>query len=151
MPSLFEVMGKLIGAGKHASPVTLKTFFVSEPPIGELTVPQYLGRLAAAATSIINTQAYGRVIYDLAVRRELIVIGEDMVNVAYDLPVDAPPEAQIEEAEQRLYDIADKGKYGSGFMPSATPRPTPSRWRPRPMSAKAGCRACPRASRTSTE
>ena len=113
---LFEVMAKLIQAGKHASPITLKTFFDSEPPIGELTVAQYLGRLAAAATTIINAQAYGRTIYDLAVRRELIVIGEDMVNVAYDSPVDAPPETQIESAESRLYDLADKGKYGSGFM-----------------------------------
>jgi replicative DNA helicase len=113
---LFEVMSKLIGAGKHASPITLKTFFDSEPPIGELTVAQYLGRLAAAATTIINAQAYGRAIYDLAVRRELIVIGEDLVNVAYDSPVDAPPETQIEAAESRLYDLADKGKYGSGFM-----------------------------------
>ena len=113
---LYEVMAKLIQAGKHASPITLKTFFDSEPPIGELTVAQYLGRLAAAATTIINAQAYGRAIYDLAVRRELIIIGEDMVNVAYDSPVDAPPEAQIEVAEQRLYDLADKGKYGSGFM-----------------------------------
>ena len=85
-------MGKLVQAGKHASPITLKTFFDSEPPIGQLTVAQYLGRLAAAATTIINAQAYGRTIYDLAVRRELIVIGEDMVNFAYDLPVDAPPE-----------------------------------------------------------
>ena len=113
---LFEIMGKLIGMGKHASPITLKTFFDSEPPIGELTVPQYLGRLAAAATTIINAAAYGRVIYDLAVRRELIVIGGDLVNVAYDSPVEAPPETQIEEAEQRLFDLADKGKYGSGFM-----------------------------------
>ena len=113
---LFEIMGKLIGMGKHASPITLKTFFNSEPPIGELTVPQYLGRLAAAAATIINAAAYGRVIYDLAVRRELIVIGGDLVNVAYDLPVEAPPETQIEEAEQRLFDLADKGKYGSGFM-----------------------------------
>jgi replicative DNA helicase len=113
---LFEVMAKLIGAGKHASPITLKTFFDSEPPIGTLTVAQYLGRLAAAATTIINAQAYGRTIYDLAVRRELIVIGEDMVNLAYDSPVDAAPEHQIEIAESRLYDLADKGKYGSGLM-----------------------------------
>ena len=49
-------------------------------------------------------------------RRELIVIGEDMVNLAYDSPVDAAPEQQIETAESRLYDLADKGKYGSGFM-----------------------------------
>jgi replicative DNA helicase len=113
---LFDVMAKLVQAGKHASPITLKTFFESEPPIGELTVAQYLGRLAANATSIINAEAYGRAIYDLAVRRELILIGEDLVNVAYDSPVDAPPESQIEEAEQRLFNLADKGKYGSGFM-----------------------------------
>src|SRR5579883_2441935 len=113
---LYEVMAKLIQAGKHASPITLKTFFESEPPIGELTVAQYLGRLAAAATTIINAQVYGRIVHDLAVRRELIVVGEDLVNTAYDSPVDVPPEAQIEQAEQRLYDLADKGKYGSGFM-----------------------------------
>ncbi len=113
---LFEVMAKLIQAGKHASPITLKTFFDSEPPIGQLTVAQYLGRLAANATTIINAEAYGRTIYDLAIRRELIIVGEDMVNLAYDLPVDAPPEKQIEESEQRLFDLADKGKYGSGFM-----------------------------------
>ena len=113
---LFEVMSKLVQAGKHASPITLKTFFDTEPPIGQLTVAQYLGRLAAAATTIINAQAYGRTIYDLAVRRELIVIGEDMVNLAYDSPVDAPPETQIEAVESRLFGLADKGKYGSGFM-----------------------------------
>ena len=96
---LYEVMAKLIQVGKHASPITLKTFFDTEPPIGSLTVAQYLGRLAAAATTIINAHAYGRTIYDLAVRRELIVVGEDMVNVAYNSPVDAPPEAQIEAAE----------------------------------------------------
>ena len=72
---LYEVMGKLIHAGKHASPITLKTFFVSDPPIGDLTVAQYLGRLAANATTVINAQAYGRTIYDLAVRRDLIIIG----------------------------------------------------------------------------
>src|SRR5437870_3914317 len=52
---LFDVMAKLIQAGKHASPITLKTFFASEPPIGDISVAQYLGRLAANATTIINT------------------------------------------------------------------------------------------------
>ena len=55
------------------------------------TVPQYLGRLAAKATTIINAEDYGRTIYDLATRRQLILIGEDMVNDAYDAPVDVPP------------------------------------------------------------
>ena len=37
-----------------------------DEPVGELTVPQYLGRLAANATTIINAEDYGRTIYDLA-------------------------------------------------------------------------------------
>jgi len=117
---IYETALKLIMAGKRATPITLKTFFEHEEPIGDLTVPQYLGRLAANATTIINAGDYGRTIYDLSVRRNLIIIGEDMVNQAYDSPVDAPPAVQIEEAEQRLYELAETGKYGSGFEPFST-------------------------------
>src|SRR5207237_6178723 len=55
-------------------------------------------------------------IYDLAIRRDLIQIGEDMVNVAYDAPVDFAPQEQIEDAERRLYDLAEIGRYGGGFQ-----------------------------------
>jgi len=113
---IYETAAKFIQSGKHATPITLKSFFDNEEAIGSVTVPQYLGRLAAHATSIINAEDYGRTIYDLSVRRDLIILGEDMVNVAYDSPVDMPPEKQIEETEQRLYGLAERGKYGSGFM-----------------------------------
>ncbi len=112
---IYEVASKLIEKGKQATPITLKTFFENEEPVGELTVPQYLGRLAANATTIINARDYGKTIHDLAVRRNLIRLGEDMVNAAYDAPVDFPPEEQIEAAEQRLYQLAELGKYGQGF------------------------------------
>jgi replicative DNA helicase len=114
---IYENASKLILGGKRATPITLKTYFEKEAPEGELTVPQYLGRLAANATTIINAEDYGRTIYDLAIRRQLIEIGEAMVNVAYDSPVDAPPEVQIEDTEQKLFEIAETGKYGSGFEP----------------------------------
>ena len=114
---IFAVTAKLIQAGKQATPITLRTFFENAEPIdATLTVPQYLGRLAANATTIINAYDYGRTIYDLAVRRHLIMIGEDMVNVAFDSPVDQPPKAQIEEAEGRLYKLAEGDKYGQGFQ-----------------------------------
>src|SRR5262249_23673418 len=47
-------------------------------------------------------------IHDLATRRSLILIGEDMVNAAYDAPVDFPPKEQIEEAERRLYALVER-------------------------------------------
>ena len=59
---------------------------------------------------------YGRTVYDLAIRRDLIQIGEEMVNIAFDAPVDFAPRDQIEDAERRLYDLAETGRYGGGFQ-----------------------------------
>src|SRR5438105_13193899 len=113
---IYEIARSLIRTGKLASPVTLKTFLPAEIDSAGLTLAQYLARLAAEATTIINAVDYGRTIYDLAIRRELITIGEDMVNVAFDAPVDFAPADQIEDAERRLYELAEVGRYGGGFQ-----------------------------------
>ncbi|MFZ1103681.1 MAG: DnaB-like helicase N-terminal domain-containing protein [Hyphomicrobiaceae bacterium] len=61
---IYETAAKLIASGKQATPITLKTFFKtffeSAEPIGSgLSVPAYLGQLAANATTIINVRDYG--------------------------------------------------------------------------------------------
>jgi len=112
---IFQVAGEIIRANKVASPVTIKTFLPAELAIGDITLAQYLARLAAEATTIINAEDYGRTVYDLAIRRALIGIGEDMVNVAYDAEVAETPNTQIEEAERRLFELAEKGHYDGGF------------------------------------
>src|SRR5690242_18440101 len=113
---IFELAGGLIRASKIATPVTLKTFLPGDVDIAGLSLNQYLARLAAEATTIINAEDYGRTIYDLAVRRDLIAIGEDMVNLAYDAPVDSTPTQHIEDAERRLYEIAETGRFDTGFQ-----------------------------------
>jgi replicative DNA helicase len=113
---IYEIAGSLVRAGKVASPVTLKTFLPADADIGGLTVSQYLARLAAEATTVINAADYGRTIYDLSLRRALIVIGEEMVNEAYDAPVDSAPAKQIEDAEKKLYEVAESGRYEGGFQ-----------------------------------
>jgi replicative DNA helicase len=115
---IYEVAGKLIRAGKVATPLTVKTF-LGEEPIAELAPVEYLARLAANATTIINTEDYGRVVFDLAVRRQLIAIGEDMVNEAYEAPPETTPRVQIEAVERRLYELAETGRYDQGFTPFA--------------------------------
>src|ERR1700756_1553407 len=114
--TIYETAGSLIRMGKVATPVTLKTFLPAETDIGGMTVSQYLARLAAEATTIINAQDYGRTVYDMALRRDLIRIGEDMVNVAFDAPVDFAPRAQIEDAERQLYELSETGRYDGGFQ-----------------------------------
>ena len=112
---IYENAGKLIHAGKIATAITLKNF-LPDQDLGGMTVAQYLVRLTQSATTIINAIEYGRVIYDLALRRNLIIIGEDMVNLAFDAPVEANPRAQIEEAERKLFTLAESGRYEGGFQ-----------------------------------
>ena len=114
--TIFETASSLIRMGKVATPVTLKTFLPADTDIGGMTVGQYLARLAAEATTIINAQDYGRTVYDMSLRRDLIRIGEDMVNVAFDAPVDFTPRTQIEDAERQLYELAESGRYDGGFQ-----------------------------------
>jgi replicative DNA helicase len=112
---IFELSGNLIRASKIATPVTLKTFLAEDLNIAGLSLNQYLALLVAEATTIINSEDYGRTIYDLSVRRDLIAIGEDMVNLAYAAPVDMAAGDQIEIAERQLYEVAETGHYGRGF------------------------------------
>lgn len=112
---IFEVAGELVRMGKIATPITLKTFLPAGEKVGDITVAHYLVRLAAEAVTVINAVDYGRAIYDLATRRALITVGEDMVNIAYDAPVDMSPQEQIEDAERRLFELAETGRYDGGF------------------------------------
>jgi replicative DNA helicase len=106
----------LIASGKLANPTTLRTFFENAEPINATTtVVQYLGELAANATTTINAPDYGRTIHDLYTRRQLIIIGEDVVNAAYDSPVDFPPNEQIEEAERRLFALTGRSERVARF------------------------------------
>ena len=113
---IYQLARDLIRAGKIATPVTLKTFLDADLDIGGMTLGQYLARLAAEATTIINAEDYGHTIYDLSIRRALILVGEDMVNVAFDAPVDFSPRNQIEDAERKLYELAETGRYDGGFQ-----------------------------------
>ena len=113
---LYEIAASLVRVGKTATPITLKTFLPSDLDVAGLTASQYLARLAAEATTVINASDYGRTIYDLAIRRSLILIGEEVVNAAYDAPADERPQDQIEQAERSLYELAETGRYGGGFQ-----------------------------------
>ncbi|MCA0401469.1 MAG: replicative DNA helicase [Proteobacteria bacterium] len=112
---IFEVITKLLRAGKVATPITLKTY-LPDLDLGGVTVPLYLVRLAQSATTIINAAEYGRTIYELALRRNLITIGEEMVNRAFDAPVEEGPRLQIEDAEKKLYGLAESGRFEGGFQ-----------------------------------
>ncbi|HIJ42562.1 MAG: replicative DNA helicase [Rhodospirillales bacterium] len=114
---IFEAGARLIERGRSADPVTLKGFFEQDESLADIGGSAYLAELAASAVSTINAGEYGRFIYDLHLKRELIAFGEDVINQAYGGEVDETAVEQIEQAEQNLYSIATKGEYEGGFEP----------------------------------
>ena len=126
---IFEVASKLILSGKQATPTILRTFFESAEPIdATLTVPQYLGQLADHVVTTINVRDYGQTIHDLATRRQVILIGEDVVNAAFNSPVDFPPKEQIEEAETRLKALRATANGTTLLTPLSGTMPLPISW-----------------------
>jgi len=113
---IFELMSRFIRVDKPVTTVTLKPFLQADLKIGNLSLDQYLARLGAEATTIINAEDYGELIYYLSVRRALITVGGDIVNLAFDAPVEATPATHIEDAERKLYQVAETGRYDSGFQ-----------------------------------
>lgn len=113
---IFEAAANRIQKNALASPVTLKPFFEDDPGLRELGGPAYLARLAGAAISLFAARDYAQLIYDLAIRRDLILIGQDIAGKAARMDLDSEPKDQIVEAEQALYKLGEQGKVDKGFQ-----------------------------------
>src|SRR3546814_797412 len=111
---IYAAAEKLIETGQVASPLTLKHYFEHDPALAEVGGSNYLFDLAASVVTVINAADYGRIIHDLHLRRELIGLGEEMVNDAYGQDLEMPASIQIEASEQRLYDLATTGETERG-------------------------------------
>ncbi|WP_420013751.1 replicative DNA helicase [Tateyamaria sp.] len=113
---IFEISSARIAKNNLASPVTLKAFMEDDEGLQELGGPAYLARLAGAAISAFAARDYAQMIYDLAVRRDLILLGRDISAKAAKVDVASEPREQIVEAEQALYQLAEQGTSDTGFQ-----------------------------------
>lgn len=107
---IFEAILTFIDRAMLANPITLKNYFDQDPALKEINQENYLSQLAALATTIINVYDYAKIITDLSVRRNLITIGEDIVNNAYSPEITSTSFEQIEYAEQELFNLAHLGR-----------------------------------------
>lgn len=112
---IFNTCGALINQGRLASPVLVDTSLAAATGYVEAGGRKYLEQLAANVPSTAGAPDYARVVFDMSVRRGLIAVGSDLVERARDASLDDHPGAQLAEAEQALYKLAETGKYGGGF------------------------------------
>lgn len=102
--------------GLIATPVTLRSMLERDELFQQLGGSEYLNKLVTLSMMVINPLDYGRIIYDLAVRRNLIQIGEEVVNNAYDSSLEYDASQQIEHAEGKLYNLASEGINDKSFV-----------------------------------
>jgi replicative DNA helicase len=112
---IYLAISRRVEAGQLADAVTLKAEFEHSGVLEEVGGVAYLGQLLGAMVGIINAGEYGRAIHDAWMRRQLIDIGETVVNNAFGADPDLDGRHQVEAAEQSLFDLAVEGASG-GFV-----------------------------------
>jgi replicative DNA helicase len=114
---IYRAIERRVSQGQLADAVTLKAEFEHSGVLDEVGGTAYLAQLLSAMVGIINAGEYGRAIHDAWLRRQLIDLGETMVNNAFgaERELDAP--AQMELAEEQLYRLAEQGGADGGFIP----------------------------------
>jgi replicative DNA helicase len=117
---IYKAIQTLVDRGQIADPITLKGYFDQDNDLDSVEGGEYLATLAGSVITVINTEEYGRIIYDLYLRRQLIVLGEDMVNDAHQYDLNCAATGQIESAEQKLFDLATTGQSQRSFYSFAT-------------------------------
>ncbi|THH38883.1 replicative DNA helicase [Aliishimia ponticola] len=113
---IYELAAARIAKNQLASPVTLKTFMEDDEGLKELGGAAYLVRLAGSAVSSFAAREYAQMIYDLAVRRDLMQLGKEISDRASHMDVASEPKEQIVMAEQALYKLAEQGQTEGGFQ-----------------------------------
>ena len=116
---IYQAIQRRIEAGQLADAVTLRAEFQHSGVLDEVGGPAYLATLLSAMVGIINAGEYGKVIHDAFLRRQLIDLGEVVVNRAFGTDSELDAKQQLEAAEQALFDLATQGSVEGGFVPFA--------------------------------
>ena len=113
---IYQAISRRIEAGQLADAVTLKAEFEHSGVLDEVGGTAYLAQLLTAMVGIINAGDYGQTVHDAWLRRQLIDVGETLVNRAFGAEPELDGRDQMEAAEQQLFDLATKGGAEGGFV-----------------------------------
>ncbi len=114
---IYESASQLIIAGSLADAVVLRSRFERDPGMAEIGGPVYLADLMREAPDGASAVEYGKLIYDLALRRELIRFGQDVAHTAEDSVDDIPATSVLEDAERGLFALAETGGTQKSLRP----------------------------------
>lgn len=106
---IFNAIRSLRANDMLATPVTLRPMFEGDEGMRELGGPAYLAQLTGSGAGLIGARQFAQQIYDLAMLRALVTVGRSLVDKAMDTSEEVNPRAQIEAAEEALFQVAADG------------------------------------------
>ncbi|MEL1249138.1 replicative DNA helicase [Aurantiacibacter gilvus] len=104
---IYDRIVTLVDRQMVVTPVTLKPHFEGDEALAELGGTGYLAQLTADGQGLLAPRELAQQIYDLALLRELVGVGRELVEGALDTSEDVRPQTQIENAEARLFEVAE--------------------------------------------
>jgi replicative DNA helicase len=120
---IYDALMKLLERNMIANPVTLKPLVEHDPALKELGGAAYLAQLTGNGAALIGARDFAAQIYDLALLRQLVGVGRELIDQALDTSEDVDPRGQIEAAEVALYKVSEgDGETGSvkSFLNAST-------------------------------
>ncbi|MBL6857259.1 MAG: replicative DNA helicase [Pelagibacteraceae bacterium] len=113
---IYEVIENLNNKGMIANPITLKNYFEKDTGLSEVGGVDYLVKLTRFSSSIKQAIDYAKIIHEMYVKRELILISDGISDQANDDQADKTGENIIEDAEKSLFDLAERGNFSQTFL-----------------------------------
>ena len=106
---IYKLAERQFAAGIPFDIITAKNYLDQQGVLESVGGVEYLTQLAGAGATVVNVEQYARIVYEHALRRDLIALGQDITDNAFVEDLDNPVTRQIEVAEQKLFDMATAG------------------------------------------
>ena len=113
---IYDSIATLIEHGKLADAIVLKNRFSQDETLVDIGGVEYLALLLDNAPAGSTATEYAKLIFDLAMRRELIRLGDEIKHEATNPDSEDDAQAQITNAESQLFNLAEIGGTQSGFV-----------------------------------
>ncbi|HEX5484677.1 replicative DNA helicase [Limnobacter sp.] len=117
---IFEHIAKLIDGSKPADVVTVYEALQSSGKAEDVGGLAYLNTLATNTPSAANIRRYSEIVRDRAVLRRLITISDEIATSALN-PQGRDTKALLDEAESKIFKIAEEGSRGAGGFQDLQP------------------------------
>ena len=114
---IYDVIQNLNNKGMIANPITLKNFFEKDNMLDEVGGTEYLVKLTRFSSSAKQAIDYAKVIHEMYLRRELVLVSDKLTSDTLNANVDEKnAEKIIEDTEKSLYDLAEKGTFSQSYQ-----------------------------------